>query len=190
MQQNIFFLHRPEYRTFLIQIRHTHRCRDLLFQLFPFRIGQFGKVLQIQVTPANHQVVACNTESIAYKRKEIFRHRPIVHKTTQRPDLPFLYLLTDAFHDIPFLILQINIGIAGYLDTITTVYLITRKYIRQIRPDNIVDEHDVKLPFMLGQLDETGYFGIRDLHQGIMELRRLVAFRLPLALLYHTDHQV
>ena len=190
MQQNIFLLHCPEYGTFLIQIRNTHRRRNLLLQLLPFWIGQFSQVLQIQVTPSHDQVIAGNAESLTDEGKEIVRHCPVVHKTAQGTDLPFLHFLPNAFNDITFLIFQINIGITGYLDTVTTVNYISGEDIRQVRTNNIIDKHDVELPFVLRQLYKARYLGIGYLHQCIMIFRRLISFQFPLAFLYHADHQI
>ena len=191
MQQYVPFLHRPEDRTHLVQERYAHRRRDLLFQLLPLRVRQLDQVLQVVVASTQNQVIHRNAESIADKRQKIVRHTAVVHKAAQGSYLAFLHLLPDVLHDIAaFLVIQVNIRIPRNLDTVTAFHHIPRKDAGQVGPDNIVDKHDIILPFMRRQLDKTGNFRVRDLHQGIIILWHIIRLCHPLALLYHPDNQV
>ena len=101
MQQDIPLLHRPEDGTRLVEEGHTHRRRDLLLQLFSFRIRQLGQILQVIIPPAQYQIVCGDAKSIAYKRQEIIGHIAVIHKTAQGADLALLYFLADILDDIP-----------------------------------------------------------------------------------------
>ena len=113
MQQDIPLFHCPEDRAHLVQERHTHGRRNLLFQLFPLRIRQLDQVLQVVIPSPQYQIVRGNTKGTAYKRQKIFRHIAIVHKPTQGTNLTLFHFLANVFHDIPsFLVIQVNISIS------------------------------------------------------------------------------
>ena len=142
------------------------------------------------IAAAHHKVVVRNAESLADKRKEVVGHCPVVHETAERTNLALLHLPADALHNVAFLVVEVDVRITRYLDAVAALYLVSGEYAREVRADNVVDEHDVELTLVLGQLDETRHLGIWYLHQGIVIVRHAATLVFLLTLLHHAYHQV
>ena len=112
MQQDVPLLDRLEYRSHLIQVGDTHRCRNLLHQGGSYGIGQLGQILQVQVASPDHQIVPLDVECFAHKVQEIIRHGTVIHETAQGTDFPFTYLFLQAFHQFrALLVFQVDVRI-------------------------------------------------------------------------------
>ena len=119
---------------------------------------------------AGYQLAAVDVVSLHQMDKKRERHGTVVHKTTHGTRLALFHFcldLLDKFAGSGRIINQ-NIGITRDFNAITAIHLITGKYHVKVCLNNVFNEHQIVIASLTGQLDETGYFAVRQLHDVII----------------------
>ena len=162
-----------EMRTFQSFQPHGSRFPERLY--FRVRIRQVRQILQVQVPVSRHQFLRTHLKRLHQKRQKVSRHVPVVHKTGNGTDFPFLDLLLQLLHHVfGRHIVHKDIGIPRNLAAITAFHLITDEHFLQIGLYNVFQEHQIEVLSLFRQFDKTAHLAVRHFKDIILPLPRLL----------------